>query len=117
MLLQVGAGPNCRDAESDVAMASEEGRTVWTALLQDRFIERCSLVKWTSTVKISLKYGADPTARCYMLHGGEDRQTMDVATPETIVNAVLADKPQYKNDLAEVMELLNKIKANRGIVQ
>jgi hypothetical protein len=119
MLLQEGADPNCRDAESNTAMASEEGWTAWTGLLQDGVVE--NLVSsddywedWISTVKVFLKYGADPTVRWYRPHDREYRQVMEIATPDTVINAALADKPQYKKDLADIMELLSKAKANLG---
>ena len=120
MLLQEGADPNCRDAESNAAMASEEGWTAWTGLLQDGVVE--NLVSsdddywegWISTVKVFLKYGADLTVRWYGLHDKEGRQVMEIATPDTVINAALADKPQYKKDLADIMELLSKAKANLG---
>lgn len=119
MLLQEGADPNCRDAESNAAMASEEGWTAWTGLLQEGVVEKVSSRDrywgdWISTVKVFLKYGADPTVRWYRPHDREDRQAMEIATPDTVINAALADKPQYKKDLADIMELLSKAKANLG---
>ena len=118
MLLQEGADPNCRDAESNAAMVSEEGWTAWTGLLQDGVVEYSVSSKddywkdWISTVKVFLKYGADPAVRWYRPHDGEDGQAMEIATPDTVINAALADKPQYKKDLADIMELLSKAKAN-----
>jgi hypothetical protein len=120
MLLQEGADPNFRDAESNAAMASEEGWTAWTGLLQDGVVENPLFSGdyywecWISTVKVFLKYGADPTVRWYRPHDREDRQAMEIATPDTVINAALADKPQYKKDLADIMELLSKAKANLG---
>lgn len=115
LLLQEGADPNCRDAESNVAMASEEGRTAWTGLLQDGVINYSH--SWSPTVKVFLKYGANPTVRWYKPHDKEDRQAIDIATPETIISAVLANKPERKEDLAEIMELLHKAKANVGAAE
>jgi hypothetical protein len=115
LLLQEGADPNCRDAESNVAMASEEGRTAWTGLLQDGVINYSH--SWSRTVKVFLKYGANPTVRWYKPHDKEDRQAIDIATPETIISAVLANKPERKEDLAEIMELLHKAKANVGAAE
>lgn len=120
MLLQEGADPNCRDAESNAAMASEEGWTAWTGLLQEGVVENMFSSSdhywenWISTVKVFLKYGADPTVRWYRPHDRGDRQAMEIATPDTVINEALAQKPQYKKDLADIMELLSKAKANLG---
>lgn len=117
MLLQEGADPNCRDAESNAAMASEEGWTAWTGLLQEGVVDNFrdyDWENWVSIVKIFLKYGADPTVRWYMPRDGKYRQAVEIATPDTVINAALAHKPQYKKDLADIMELLSKAKANLG---
>ena len=120
MLLQEGADPNCRDAESNVGMASEEGWTAWTGLLQEGVMKNLYSTQdsfwedWISTVKVFLKYGADPTVRWYRPHDREDRQTMEIATPDTVINAALGHRPQYKKDLADIMELLSKAKAKLG---
>ena len=119
MLLQEGADPNCRDAESNAATASEEGWTAWTGLLQDGIIGHpvYPWEDWISTVKVFLKYGADPTVRWYRPHDREDRQAMEIATPDTVINAVLAHSPQYKKDLIDIMKLLSKAKANLGLAE
>jgi hypothetical protein len=52
--------------------------------------------KWISTVKIFLKYGADPTVA------------------DTIITATRSHQPQYEKDLVDIMELLSKAKANLG---
>jgi len=134
LLLQEGADPNCRDAESNKAMASDEGRTAWTGLLQDglefidykRYTDRVPL--WADTVKIFLKYGADPTVRWYIPHDKEDGHAMDIATPETVINAVLSKLTAAEEEdfyhlqetlavLADVKELLSKAEANLGATE
>jgi hypothetical protein len=98
MLLQEGADPNCRDTESKAAMMWDEGWTAWTGLLltrdEDHFPD--DVKRWISTVKIFLKYGADPTVA------------------DTIITSAWPHKPQYEKDLADIMELLSKAKANLG---
>jgi hypothetical protein len=42
---------------------------------------------------------------------------MEIATPDTVIHAALARKPQYKKDLADIMELLSKAKANLGLAE
>ncbi|KAH8762740.1 hypothetical protein F5882DRAFT_477025 [Hyaloscypha sp. PMI_1271] len=96
MLLQEGADPNCRDTESNAAMVSDEGWTAWTGLLQtgDKLhMGDSTIEKWISTVKIFLKYGADPTVA------------------DTIITATWPHEPQYEKDLADIMELISKAKA------
>jgi hypothetical protein len=68
-------------------------------------------------VKVFLKYGANPTVRWYEPHDREGRQAIDIATPETIINAVLANNSERKDELASIMELLYKAKANVGAVE
>jgi len=133
LLLQEGADPNCRDAESNEAMASDEGRTAWTGLLQDGlellddkgYDGDFSL--WADTVKIFLEYGADPTVRWHLPHDKEDGHAMDIATPETVINAVLSKLTAIKGNfyrsqeifalLADIKELLNKAEANLGATE
>jgi hypothetical protein len=99
-------------------MASKEGWTAWTGLLQEGVDgnpeARGDWEEWVSAVKVFLKYGADPTVRWYMPHDGKYRQAVEIATPDTVINAALAHKPQYKKDLADIMELLSEAKANLG---
>ena len=68
-------------------------------------------------MKVFLKYGANPTVRWYKPHDREDGQAIDIATPETIISEVLANKPECKEELANIMELLHKAKANVGAVE
>lgn len=117
MLLQEGADPNCRDADSNNAdMALEEGWTAWTGLLQNGLhmdrVHDTWVKDWILTVKVFLKYGADPTARWYSPHDMEDRQAMEINTPDTIIKAFSARQPQHQKDFADIMELLSEAKAN-----
>ncbi|KAH0563421.1 hypothetical protein GP486_002011 [Trichoglossum hirsutum] len=120
LLLQEGADPNYRVVGSDVATASEEGGTVWTSLLGGGIIkqnfpwEEFMLGRWIPTVKIFLRYGADPTVQWPWPYDGEGKRAIEIATPGAIINAALADKPQYKEDFTDIMELLDKAKTNLG---
>ncbi|KEF52072.1 uncharacterized protein A1O9_12062 [Exophiala aquamarina CBS 119918] len=124
MLLRKGADPNCRDAESNAAIASEHGWTAWTGLLQDDYYEGDPgtedyfLEQWILTVKVFLNYGADPTVQWHRPHidkkSDEHRRVLELASPDIIFIEALADKPKYKKDLADIMDLLSRAKANWG---
>jgi hypothetical protein len=120
ILLQEGADPNFRDADSTIATALEEGLTAWTGLLQDGlYVSRFDgswVEYWILTVKVFLKYGADPTVRWYSPHGTEDRQAVKINTPETAIKAVSARYPQHQKDFAEIMELLSEAKAKPSVL-
>jgi len=121
MLLQEGADPNCRDADWTADMALEEGLTAWTGLLQyglvvDKFDDSW-VEPWILTVKVFLKYGADPTVRWYSPRGMEDREAVEINTPDTVIKEVSARQPQYQKGLADLMELLSEAKANVGPIR
>ncbi|CZR51417.1 uncharacterized protein PAC_01293 [Phialocephala subalpina] len=121
MLFQKGADPNCRDADSNTVMPLEEGLTAWTGLLQDRLhvgsFGDAWVERWILTVKVFLKYGADPTVRWYSPHGMENGRAMEINTPDTIIQAVSARQPQCQKGFADIMELLSEAKANLGPIR
>jgi len=119
MLLQEGVDPNCRDGESNSAMASEGDLTAWAGLLQDGLFspfsgQRFFWEGWISTVKVFLEYGADPTVQWHRPHSTKDRHPKKIAMPDTVISAVLVEQPQYKKDLADIMELLSTAKAKQA---
>jgi hypothetical protein len=116
MLFHEGANPNYRDADSNAAMALET-RTAWTGLLQEGN-GRHNMQEWAAIVKVFLKHGADPTVQWrYDPHDKENREAMEISTPDTIINSLIANKPQYRKELAEIKDLLGKAKANLGLTE
>jgi len=127
LLLQEGADPNCQYMESNAAMVLQEVWTAWTGLLlvgllnQQNFGVDSPLKGWIDTVKAFLRHGADPTVQFCVsdMESGSESESDNslptkIYTPNTAINAILGNKPRYKEDLAEIMELLIKAKANWG---
>lgn len=127
LLLQEGADPNLQDTECYEVAALGEGQTAWTALLNDGFMHRdktCEALcqPWIATLKVFLKYGADPAAQwhmprsSYMAIGnnseGSHGQTAEIYTAESAITAALRNKPEFQSDYVELLDLLNEAKIN-----